>query len=176
MSSLIRLVLEENNTDNTVTTETDMITLTGPLASNYTEALNIALDKKQPLEMTDGISQESFSMQQSQMASVSSLLDPNAVNSDFSTSKVTTHVYGVGAAGLDDSEVKNISGFLANGEANPNDHYVVVLDTSVPEIKDGQPDVYPEGKFIGAIECLVEAYGAKKFNNFVSFANTVKKR
>lgn len=170
MFNLLQLSLESD--DPTVITG-DTIKLQGPLADTYTEALNIALSKEQPLQATDTISQESFSSQQGHLASLAPMLSEE-IEDESDTSRIM--VYAVNASGATHEDVKQISTMLANGEEEPNTQVVIITDTSLQSVKEGVPDAGSTNVLLPAIESLVEAYGAKHFTNLPTFINSVKKR
>lgn len=164
MLSIIRIALEDADKDSIVA---DTVQLTGPLANSYTEALNIAFSKDQPIEVEDAISHESFASQQGHLAAISGMFQETEADPESNTT--TIMVYAVGASGVNSTDVKNISSMLANGESKPNDQFVVITDTSNSEVQE-------KGVYVQAVESLVEAYNVKMFNNLPTFLNSVKKR
>lgn len=174
--NILQLAIEDNtNTDNADTITTDTIKLQGPLANAYTEALNVALSKEEPLTVTDSVSQESFSAQQAHIASVNPMIQSEDEVSNSIDPK-TCIVYALNANAATHGDVKNISTLLANGEDKPDQEVVIITDTSLPDVQAGVPGAGSTNVVVPAIESLVEAYGAKLFNNLPTFINNVKKR
>lgn len=172
--NILQLAFEENQEPDSNTISADTIKLEGPLANAYTEALNTALSKEEPITVTDVVSQESFSAQQAQISTVATMVKDE--EDTKITNPSTVVVYALNNAVATHSDVKNISTMLANGEDKPEQEVVIITDTSLPDVKAGVLGAGSTNVLIPAIESLIEAYGAKRFNSLPSFINSIKKR
>jgi hypothetical protein len=156
MSHLLRLALENDTTPE----DDGMLTMSGPLSEIYTQALNAAYAKDEPL----GAAMETQAID-AMVAAAAQRLQATPVA--YTPGSHLT-VYGVAQSAVSEDTVKEVSRALS--EVSEPSEFVLILDATQPGINEaGEERQQRLFELNTALETLAQCHGAQVYGSLESF-------
>lgn len=164
----LRLAFEDASS----TEEANMITMKGPLAEVYSEALQKIYAKQQGTNidetMDNKVVLESQEMDAEVLGRISRMI---STGSDIGTDDNSDVAYSISKSDIDNDVIVDLTSELVNHKKKDTGEFFLIVDATMPS-SNGEAYSKPMERptvLLNAVESLAEAFGVKCFPSLESF-------